>query len=767
MTERRWDTPSSLLLLLALLFAAGRLAVTDWVPHLPYAVPLVLLGGVLGLALGTSRFSPRVAVWLALAYSVCILPWQLSRIIQGTHDWSERLSSLGGRMVASVVLLARNRQVDDYALFLGVMCLLFWGLAIFAGYALARRRDTVGALLPAGLAIVLISIYDFYAASRMAYLALYLFVGLALLGRVNYLQNRRDWTARHVYLSPDAPTDLSMSIVVSAALIIVVAWSLPMTIKEYRSAAQFWSDAAKPLKGVREKLRDAFAAVRQPVAPSGRDYYGQNLALGLGSKHSDAVLFSVKAPPEALNLPRLYWRGVAYDYYEDGEWESSAPGTASFRPQNQFLPLVDYDAQPAPRYTFRTNQGGHLLYTAANTVWVSRAASVLYFPVNVGEMDVETIKAQKLFLRGETYQARAAMHNPTVSDLRYTEQNYPDWVALNYLQLPEGFSPAVQQLAQEITRDQPNPYDKAAAITDYLRREISYSERISAPPAGTDPVEWFLFEGKQGFCNYYASAEVLMLRSVGIPARLVAGFSQGEKSETGSTFTVRDSNQHAWPEVYFVGFGWVEFEPTGNQDPLERPIGFTGVAGSPAAPAGLPPQARPTEPDDLLAPEGRPTPVGPGISTIAVWFVISALAVVLFLSFRQGRYTRSRVARQASVGLRDFLSAHNLPSPPWLDSWVRWLQMSIIEQSFHAVNQGLNWLGRPQPIHATAAERAAALQEMLPEGEEDIHALVEELHAHLFSPIPGDTGKAVLAARRVRYQALRKRFFKIFGRERS
>lgn len=766
-TQPSWDTPASALLLFALLFGAGRLAVTDWVPHLTYAVPLVLMGGLLGLALGASRFGPRLVTLLALGYTVIILPWQLSLIIEGTIDWNERLASLGGRILASLALLIRDRQVDDYVLFLGLMCLLFWVLAIFSGYALSGHHDVLGALFPAGLAIVVISVYDFYAVSRMAYLAVYLFLGLAVLGRMNYLQSRRDWSARHVYLSPDAPTDLSMSIVVSAALIMVVAWSLPMTVKEYRSAAQFWSDAAKPLRGVREKLRDAFAAVRQPVPVAARDYYGDNLSLGPGSKHSDAVLFTVKAPPEALNMPRLYWRGVAYDHYQNGKWESSAPDTAKFSPQDQFLPLAGYAAQPAPRYTFTRNLGGHLLYTPANSVWVSRAATVLYFPANVGEMDVETLEARNLFLRGEVYEARAPAHNPTLSDLRNSGTNYPDWVAQTYLQLPEDFSHRVRQLAEQITLDQPNSYEKAAAITDYLRREMKYSERISTAPAGSDPIEWFLFEGKEGFCNYYASAEVLMLRSVGIPARLVAGFSQGEKSETGTIFTVRDSNAHAWPEVYFPGLGWVEFEPTANQDPLARPVGISAIAGNSATPGALAPEARRTEPPDLQISLGRPTPVGPRISTIALWFVISVLAVVLFLWVRRGRFSRPRLVRQASVGLRDFLSAHNLPSPAWLDRWVLWLQMSPIEQSFHAVNQGLNWLGSPQPIYATPAERAAALRQILPEVDPDIQSLVTELHAYLFSSRAGDTGKALQAARRVRRQALRRRLSRLFSRNRK
>jgi hypothetical protein len=219
--------------------------------------------------------------------------------------------------------------------------------------------------------------------------------------------------------------------------------------------------------------------------------------------------------------------------------------------------------------------------------------------------------------------------------------------------------------------------------------------------------------------------------------------------------------------VYFPGFGWEEFEPTANQEALVRPAGFTGGGLSPSTPEAPPLKARPTEPGDLTIPQGRPTPVGSGPAAMLVWFGILALAVVLFLALRRGRFARPMMAQRASVGLRDYLTAHHMPTPGWLNDWVLWLQMSAIEQSFQAINQGLSWLGQPQPIHATPAERAAALQQILPEARDDIQALLEEQHSHLFSRTPGDTAKAVLAGRRVRYLALRRRISRLFSRDRK
>src|SRR6185503_16042423 len=142
-------------------------------------------------------------------------------------------------------------------------------------------------------------------------------------------------------------------------------------------------------------------------------------------------------------------------------------------------------------------------------------------------------------------------------------------VTESYLQLPADFSSRIRELAEEITAEAETPYDKAGAITRYLRENIEYAATVPPPPRNTYTLEWILFEHKQGYCVYYATSEILMLRSLGIPARMAVGFAQGEgistrdinlREDAGFTagaYTVRKKNAHAWPEVYFPGIGWV------------------------------------------------------------------------------------------------------------------------------------------------------------------------------------------------------------------
>ena len=160
-----------------------------------------------------------------------------------------------------------------------------------------------------------------------------------------------------------------------------------------------------------------------------------------------------------------------------------------------------------------------------------------------------------------TYESVGSVTTASPSQLRATAAQYPRHIADRYLQLPREFPESVRAAAAEIASDAENPYDKAIALQSYLRA-LPYSTDVQAPPAGRDPVEWFLFESHTGFCTYYASAMITMMRSLGVPARLAVGFAPGRYDDSRGEWIVEARHYHAWPELYFPGFGWVEFEPT-------------------------------------------------------------------------------------------------------------------------------------------------------------------------------------------------------------
>jgi transglutaminase-like putative cysteine protease len=185
-------------------------------------------------------------------------------------------------------------------------------------------------------------------------------------------------------------------------------------------------------------------------------------------------------------------------------------------------------------------------------------------------LNVSMLHSRSTLKAGQTYQVISAASAATVQQLRQAGTDYPDWVKERYLQLPNTLPSRIRELARQITAPYNNPYDQATALESYLRN-LKYNEQIEAPPPGRDGVDYFLFDIKQGYCDYYASALVVMARAVGIPARLAAGYSRGQYESELGVYRQREYDAHSWPEVFFPKYGWVEFEPTAAESLITRP----------------------------------------------------------------------------------------------------------------------------------------------------------------------------------------------------
>ena len=153
-----------------------------------------------------------------------------------------------------------------------------------------------------------------------------------------------------------------------------------------------------------------------------------------------------------------------------------------------------------------------------------------------------------------------------------TENPLPPEYAI-YLALPDTITQRTRDLARELTADEPTMYAKATAIEEYLR-QIPYDLEISAPPEGvTDVADYFLFDLRRGYCDYYATAFVVLARLSGLPTRFVTGFAPGSWLPNEQQWVITEAEAHSWPEVYFPEVGWVRFEPTAYR-PQEPRIGL-------------------------------------------------------------------------------------------------------------------------------------------------------------------------------------------------
>jgi hypothetical protein len=302
------------------------------------------------------------------------------------------------------------------------------------------------------------------------------------------------------------------------------------------------------------------------------------------------------------------------------------------------------------------------------------------------------------------------------TSLRQASTVYPDWLLDRYLQVPDSITPEVIQLAEELTAEFDNPFDKSIVVRNYLRNNIGYNDQIDAPPDGVEPVHYILFDRQEAYCNYYASAMIMMLRSQGIPARFVAGYAQGEWDDESNSYRVRASNAHAWVEVFFPGYGWIQFEPTAALPAGDRPEGSGNPGDRFSIDSFLEEQEQLQEGLDSQGPEDvepRAELIGDGnsaateglIGSIRLWHAAIALIIVglatltVIVGNRLNRQVESSVVR--SYGR--------------LWRWSGWLGVNI------------------QPAH-TPFERANLLTAEVPKGKEPLRNLTRQFVKQRFGP---------------------------------
>lgn len=264
----------------------------------------------------------------------------------------------------------------------------------------------------------------------------------------------------------------------------------------------------------------------------------------------DEIDFIVRSPVPS------YWRVRVYDTYTDQGW-TNAPMTAYLLDKN-----TTWVGEPPPdaasqliTYQVTTGINTDLMLTAGTLV----TADTPYL-VHVSGNDLLAATTPRVLAPNEQYTVTSAYRTPSGPQLAAAPAGYPASLA-PYLSLPDSLPQNIRDLAAQVTANATTPYEKVAAIDRYLAT-FKYDTGIDAPPPGVDGVEYFLFTEKAGFCTYFASSMAVMLRSVGVPARLVVGYLPGEAGPEPGEYILRDKYYHAWPQAWFQGYGWVDLEAT-------------------------------------------------------------------------------------------------------------------------------------------------------------------------------------------------------------
>ena len=576
----RWRSPIGLdtvstLAVIGLLLQMPLMAIdrVGWAVDMAIVLPVMVFGVILGLILARSRFGEFTALMISLLYGVAAV--MLVASANQRLPFREALASVINRCVEwAVDLFSGGINTDDLVLTM-LVGILFWFLAYNANWHIFRLYRVWRVILPPGLVLLVNIVFFSGEAPLDRYLFGFLLFSLVLIVRSNLDARQWEWSIRGVSVPAIVRRQFAAIGLLMTLVALLFAWGAPSAGLEARLQDFQRFLATDPIQRAAEIWNRLFAPI-EGEGPATSDYYGADLlTLGGAISLGEDVVFTVDAPPSAS---RIYWRSRVFERYSNGQWSPSADLRITDRSPPVAIEMND-EALGASRqrYEQRFTVGAassRIYYAAPQPASIDSSGRIdlIYTDgADSAAMNVSVIRPLKVLRRGETYRATSMISVATATQLRRAARDYPAWVSSANLYVGNP-NARVLELARRIEAEAKaeNPYDSAKAIETWLRRHIEYSETISAPPPNVDIVEWILFDARQGYCTYYASAMIVMLRHLGIPARLAAGFSQGAYDAETGQFVVRERDAHTWVEVYFPGYGWVEFEPTSAEAPIQR-----------------------------------------------------------------------------------------------------------------------------------------------------------------------------------------------------
>ena len=591
--------------------AASSIAVADWMPRLDLLSLTMVAALFIGAILATRPWRPRFSHLLTLAYGIAwvtfIAIFYMPDKVYG-YTWLDTVRHLLTRLGEHIYIwgeaVATGGVGSDNTIFLIFLSALFWIITYLAAWNAVRRQHLWLAVAPSGVALLINMYYYGGTQSLLPLLALYLLAVLLYAARLYTLNQEQRWHFSRVRFSPEIKRDflqVGLTIGLAAVAFAVIAPS----VFSAPQISSLWSEIDRPIRTVEDTFNRLFSGL-QPRGLPFANPFGRTLALVGQRNLGNELVMEVHA------TEGRYWQAVVYDQYTGAAFQSSETQRVSVNP-NEPLTTDPFAARAPMTQTFYIYfPNSTQIFAAPQPMSINQAS----WAENYADGETALWTTIAPLSGGESYQVVSANSQATVDQLRTAGTQYSTSMRERYLQLPDSLPARVRALARQIVTDAKatNPYDQASALELWLRRNIKYNDKIDGPAPGQDAVDYVLFEIKQGYCDYYASAFAVMARSLGIPARVVTGYAQGMFDAQRGVYQVYQYNAHTWPEVYFPNYGWIQFEPTASQPAIDRPLPAaqsTGDASSSANGQIDPTRSqreKQTEFDPLLGPPGSINP---------------------------------------------------------------------------------------------------------------------------------------------------------------
>ncbi len=546
-----------------------------WVEDLSVLSLTTLLGLGYGLFAAKQVHLPR---W-PLHVGAAILGIALAYLQTAGAFYQGSVPGLFNGLVRWSQVIANGGNSSDDSIFLLLILLLGFALAYLSTWLIYRTRSPWLMIL-ANATVMLINLSNLDSGYTI-FLVIFLVASLLLLLRFNLHVSLKRWRKQGLRYAEDIGWDLMQAGAFISIGILVFSWLMPAGYNN-NVLSQIWNMNATSIQNTWSRV----IALSGGTAISNHGNFRNTLVLSGNPNLNQDIVMTMTTDGDDSQ----YLQFISYDTYSPQGWsvstfqgysikanESIATAIMDTHTEKQTITVVD---PPGEQYPYL---GG------------ASAISLVSLPATVMESSVDSsivawLGQHGAVPAGTTYTVESSVSSADIQSLRAVpmpadapqpppdidaplEPNYFDQsVVQTDTQLPLGYDPRISALAKSITRNAPTMYDKAVAIESYLRTHYTYSVNVQ-PPDNEDRVSWFLFDGPgKGYCNYFASAMAVLLRSLGIPARVVAGYTHGTYDAKTQRWIIRGSDAHAWTQVYFAGYGWINFEPSPGFNTFTRPL---------------------------------------------------------------------------------------------------------------------------------------------------------------------------------------------------
>ncbi len=720
--EEGWTT---VLLVLAMIYVAAVAIVQTELTTGLNIIPTIAIAGLLaGFALAKSRLPANTAHLFALVYGLFALFLLVGSTLPEGMAWRERVFDIVNRQADWLQKAFEGGRSRDGLIFVIQTAAVYWLLGYTAAWYTFRTARVWRVVIPTGLVLLSVVYYYNGPAPLTLFLAVYAVLALVYIARTFLVEQERIWRAGRVRYEQEIWFNFLRASFMTALIALVAAWMMP-TFTASAAVSNLLSGTRGPWREFQDTWTRLFSSLRAYPTNTNDPYLDTLTLSGARSVSNTPVMDVIVSKP----LPYVYWQAVAYDSYRNGSWLMAADALPRlYEPESGLLNVPPSQAREVITHTVVNYlPNSSLIYGASELIGVDRPAFV-EMSAYQGYALPTSLRSQYVLRLNDRYQVTARISTADAGMLRRAGTSYPVWVMERYLQLPDSISAETLALAQEIMAPYNTAFDKALATRDFLRAHIVYNDQIDAPPAGVDPVHYVLFDNPEGYCNYYAAAMVVMLRAQGIPSRVVSGYAQGIFDEDRLTYRVRASNAHTWVQVYFPGYGWIDFEPTAALPAQEFPL--PDAEGNPGDAFGA------ERAQDRLNPEQELVPRDEEIEELPDFGQDAGAAVTSPLDEAEAAapgWWQQLPLWQVGLGLALIVVAGLLLVVANL------LNQQVerdVTRSYARLAMWARWLGILFRPAQTPYERAELLSTAVPEGRQPIQQLVAHYVTNQFSPRP-------------------------------